>query len=203
MFYCKEQSETVFPQEKEPAENGRARKTISMSESKTIAEGLSKYAIGAKLRRLRLRKSMGLLELSKHTGLSPALLSKLERDVMHPTLPTLLRIALVFSVDLDFFFVPEPKPVLEMFQPVLPVLIALGLLAVANITLLILNALGLLPPLWVGTFIVYFALQSLKFRESSGFLLGHSMGGEIASGRQTLYDAPPAVKVFELAGKRR
>ena len=75
-----------------------------MSEPNTIAEELGKYAIGAKLRRLRLRKSMGLQELSKHTGLSPALLSKLERDVMHPTLPTLLRIALVFSVGLDHFF---------------------------------------------------------------------------------------------------
>jgi mannose-6-phosphate isomerase-like protein (cupin superfamily) len=59
---------------------------------------------------------MGLLELSKHTGLSPALLSKLERDVMHPTLPTLLRIAMVFSVGLDYFFVPEPKPVLEIVR---------------------------------------------------------------------------------------
>ena len=37
-----------------------------MKETKTISEGLGKYAIGAKLRRLRLRKSMGLLELSKH-----------------------------------------------------------------------------------------------------------------------------------------
>ena len=87
-----------------------------MNESETIAQGLSKYAIGAKLRRLRLRKSMGLVELSKHTGLSPALLSKLERDVMHPTLPTLLRIAMVFSVDLDYFFIPEPKPVLEVVR---------------------------------------------------------------------------------------
>jgi len=87
-----------------------------MKEAKTITEGLSKYAIGSKLRRLRLRKSMGLLELSKHTGLSPALLSKLERDVMHPTLPTLLRIAMVFSVDLDYFFVPEPKPILEIVR---------------------------------------------------------------------------------------
>src|SRR4051794_31440022 len=87
-----------------------------MKESKTIAEGLGKYAIGAKLRRLRLRKSMGLLELSKHTGLSPALLSKLERDVMHPTLPTLLRIAMVFSVGLEYFFNQEPKPLLEIVR---------------------------------------------------------------------------------------
>jgi transcriptional regulator with XRE-family HTH domain len=59
---------------------------------------------------------MGLLELSKHTGLSPALLSKLERDVMHPTLPTLLRIAMVFSVGLEYFFNPESRPVLEIVR---------------------------------------------------------------------------------------
>ncbi len=85
-------------------------------ESDTITNGLKTYAIGSKLRRLRLRKSMGLVELSRHTGLSPALLSKLERDVMHPTLPTLLRIAMVFSVGLEHFFNPEPQPVLEIVR---------------------------------------------------------------------------------------
>jgi len=85
-------------------------------ESETIRQGLERYSIGQKLRRLRLRKSMGLSELSKHTGLSPSLLSKLERDLMHPTLPTLLRIALVFSVGLEYFFNPEPKPVLEIMR---------------------------------------------------------------------------------------
>lgn len=84
--------------------------------SDTIVQGLKKYGIGSKLRRLRLRKSMGLLELSKHTGLSPALLSKLEREVMHPTLPTLLRIAMVFSVGLEYFFNPEARPVLEIVR---------------------------------------------------------------------------------------
>jgi len=84
--------------------------------SETITAGLKSYAIGSKLRKLRLRKSMGLVELSKHTGLSPALLSKLERDVMHPTLPTLLRIAMVFSVGLEYFFVPETKPVLAIVR---------------------------------------------------------------------------------------
>jgi transcriptional regulator with XRE-family HTH domain len=84
--------------------------------SDTITAGLKKYAIGSKLRRLRLRKSMGLVELGKHTGLSPALLSKLERDVMQPTLPTLLRIAMVFSVGLEYFFNAEPRPVLEIVR---------------------------------------------------------------------------------------
>ena len=85
-------------------------------ESDTLNAGLKKYGIGEKLRRLRLRKSMGLLELGKHTGLSPALLSKLERNVMHPTLPTLLRIALVFGVGLEHFFNPEPRPILQIVR---------------------------------------------------------------------------------------
>ncbi len=56
------------------------------------------------MRALRLRKKMGLVELGQHTGLSPALLSKIERGKMFPTLPTLLSVALVFSVGLDYFF---------------------------------------------------------------------------------------------------
>jgi transcriptional regulator with XRE-family HTH domain len=77
--------------------------------NKTIAEGLKPYALGEKLRGLRLKKSMGLVELGKHTGLSPAMLSKLERGKLFPTLPTLLRIAMVFSVGLDYFFTDERK----------------------------------------------------------------------------------------------
>src|SRR5579864_7676121 len=75
----------------------------------TVSEGLSRYSIGEKLRTLRLRKSMGLVELGKHTGFSAALLSKLERGKLFPTLPTLLRIAMVFGVGLDYFFTDERK----------------------------------------------------------------------------------------------
>jgi mannose-6-phosphate isomerase-like protein (cupin superfamily) len=52
---------------------------------------------------------MGLVELGKHTGLSAALLSKLERGKLFPTLPTLLRIAMVFGVGLEHFFTDERK----------------------------------------------------------------------------------------------
>ena len=75
----------------------------------TLADGLRNYAIGEKLRALRLRKKMGLVELGQHTKLSPALLSKIERGKLFPTLPTLLRIAMVFSVGLDFFFADDRK----------------------------------------------------------------------------------------------
>jgi transcriptional regulator with XRE-family HTH domain len=72
--------------------------------SDTLSNGLQAYGIGEKMRALRLRKKMGLVELGQHTGLSPALLSKIERGKMFPTLPTLLRVSLVFSVGLDYFF---------------------------------------------------------------------------------------------------
>jgi len=72
--------------------------------SKTLQDGLAAYGVGEKLRALRLKKKMGLVELGKHSGLSPAMLSKIERGRMFPTLPTMLRIALVFGVGLEFFF---------------------------------------------------------------------------------------------------
>lgn len=83
--------------------------------SDTLQDGLTKYAIGEKLRTLRLRKKLGLVDLGKHTGLSPALLSKLENGKLFPTLPTLMRIALVYSVGLDHFFArPDDGPVLSI-----------------------------------------------------------------------------------------
>jgi transcriptional regulator with XRE-family HTH domain len=77
--------------------------------SATLENGLREYAIGEKLRAMRLRKKIGLVQLGEHTGLSPALLSKIERGLMFPTLPTLLRIAMVFGVGLDFFFSDQRK----------------------------------------------------------------------------------------------
>ena len=53
--------------------------------SKTLQDGLNDYGIGAKIRALRLKK-------------------KIERGRLFPTLPTLLRIALVFGVGLEYFF---------------------------------------------------------------------------------------------------
>jgi transcriptional regulator with XRE-family HTH domain len=77
--------------------------------SETLTKGLGHYAIGEKLRALRLRKKMGLVELGRHTGLSAAMLSKVERGKLFPTLPTLYRIALVFSVGLEYFFSDDRK----------------------------------------------------------------------------------------------
>lgn len=70
----------------------------------STGRSLAAYHIGAKLRRLRLRKKLGLVDLGKHTGLSASMLSQLENGKAIPTLPTLERIAMVFDIGLDHFF---------------------------------------------------------------------------------------------------
>lgn len=77
--------------------------------SPAIEAGLKPYRIGEKLRGLRLARKLGLVELGRHTSLSPALLSKIERGKLYPPLPTLLRIALVFGVGLDYFISDERR----------------------------------------------------------------------------------------------
>ena len=83
--------------------------------SETLTNGLKRYEIGSKIRTLRLRKKLGLVQLGEHTGLSAALLSKIERGNLFPTLPTLLRIAMVFGVGLDYFFVEsDDNPIAQI-----------------------------------------------------------------------------------------
>lgn len=71
---------------------------------KTIRRILSNYRIGEKLRHLRLRKKVSLVNLGQKVGLSASLLSQLESGKLIPTLPTLARIGEVFNVGLDYFF---------------------------------------------------------------------------------------------------
>jgi len=72
--------------------------------SHSINQELHAYAIGNKIRRLRLRKGMPLVNLGKVSGLSSSMLCKLERGRALPTLPTLLRISHALGVELDYFF---------------------------------------------------------------------------------------------------
>jgi transcriptional regulator with XRE-family HTH domain len=61
-----------------------------------------------KLRGLRTAKRLTLSRLAAETGLSTALLSKLETDRMIPTLPTLATISRVYGVGMSYFF-SEPS----------------------------------------------------------------------------------------------
>jgi transcriptional regulator with XRE-family HTH domain len=77
---------------------------MAESSGETIQRVLSSYEIGKKLRQLRLRKKIALIDLGRHTGLSASMLSQLENGKLTPTLATLARIAMVFDVGLDHFF---------------------------------------------------------------------------------------------------
>lgn len=69
------------------------------------AEGLLSAAqLGQRIKKLRLKRSMGLVELGKQTGLSASFLSQLETGRVIPTLRNLARISLVFGKDLSYFF---------------------------------------------------------------------------------------------------
>lgn len=85
--------------------------------SDTLADGLAQYGIGKKIRALRSAKKLGLVQLGEHSGLSSGMLSKIERGQIVPTLPTLLRIAMVFGVGLDHFFGPsEAGPIISVVR---------------------------------------------------------------------------------------
>ena len=75
----------------------------------TAERFIAEKRIGERIKRLRLKKSMGLVELGRHTGLSASFLSQLETGRVVPTLRNLARIAMVFSKDLSYFFETEPN----------------------------------------------------------------------------------------------
>ncbi|MGB6691828.1 MAG: XRE family transcriptional regulator [Terracidiphilus sp.] len=82
----------------------------SQVDSETTERFIAEKHIGERIKRLRLKKSMGLVELGRHTGLSASFLSQLETGRVVPTLRNLARIAMVFSKDLSYFFDTEPLP---------------------------------------------------------------------------------------------
>jgi transcriptional regulator with XRE-family HTH domain len=77
---------------------------------------IAEKRIGERIKRLRLKKSMGLVELGRHTGLSASFLSQLETGRVVPTLRNLARVAMVFSKDLSYFFETEPHTIFRVHR---------------------------------------------------------------------------------------
>lgn len=77
---------------------------------------IAEKRIGERIRRLRLKRSMGLVELGRHAGLSASFLSQLETGRVVPTLRNLARIAMVFGRDLSYFFEPEPHALFRVHR---------------------------------------------------------------------------------------
>jgi hypothetical protein len=87
-----------------------------------------------------------------------------------------------------------------------PVLVVLSVLAVTNWILFALNAVGLLPPLWVVSFLIYFGIQAWKYRESSEvFQESYTLARQIGQLRIVLadledYPFPPGSDLAALCG---
>ena len=84
--------------------------------SSTADAFIAEKRIGERIRRLRLKRSMGLVELGRHAGLSASFLSQLETGRVVPTLRNLARIAMVFGRDLSYFFQPEPHALFRVHR---------------------------------------------------------------------------------------
>ena len=83
---------------------------VSAEAAESFIEG---KRLGERIKFLRQRKGMGLVELGRYTGLSASFLSQLETGRVVPTLRNLARIAMVFSRDMSYFFQPEEP---ELFR---------------------------------------------------------------------------------------
>ncbi len=77
---------------------------IDVVETAKVEQTIDDKGIGDRIRRLRLKRSMGLVELGQRTGLSASFLSQLETGRVIPTIRNLAKIALVFEKDLAYFF---------------------------------------------------------------------------------------------------
>jgi transcriptional regulator with XRE-family HTH domain len=94
-----------FARQRATGRLAKSEREFAMSKTVSYAQwSLESYCIGMKLRTLRTRKRLTLSRLAEETGLSTALLSKLETDRMIPTLPTLATISRVYGVGMSFFF---------------------------------------------------------------------------------------------------
>ncbi len=74
---------------------------------KEIQREVDALYLGAKIRKLRQRRSLTLQDLSDLSGLSKSLLSQIENDASIPPIPTLVRIARALGVGIAGFFRQE------------------------------------------------------------------------------------------------
>jgi transcriptional regulator with XRE-family HTH domain len=100
----------------EPATVRSEETQKSQVDNETTERFIAEKHIGERIKRLRLKKSMGLVELGRHTGLSASFLSQLETGRVVPTLRNLARIAMVFSKDLSYFFETEPQAMFRVHK---------------------------------------------------------------------------------------
>jgi transcriptional regulator with XRE-family HTH domain len=93
---------------------GKTNPQVDTVDEATAEASIEAKNIGEKIRRLRLKRSMGLVEFGQQVGLSASFLSQLETGRVVPTLRNLARIALVFKKDFSYFLSEETDAVFRV-----------------------------------------------------------------------------------------
>ncbi|HOJ64001.1 MAG TPA: XRE family transcriptional regulator [Spirochaetota bacterium] len=65
---------------------------------------MSEYRFGDKIRQIRERKKITLKEIAEKINVTESLLSQIERNKVSPAIDTLLKIAEVLEIDLEYLF---------------------------------------------------------------------------------------------------
>ena len=71
--------------------------------------GTRRLAIGARLKDLRTQQGLSQTELARHIGVTPSTISQIESNLIYPSLPALIKMSEVLSVDLQIFFQDTDK----------------------------------------------------------------------------------------------
>ena len=77
------------------------RKTISFDSEKRIGGEMD---IGRRVKELRFKKGLSQTELAQFVGVTPSTISQIEGNMIYPSLPGLVKMAEVLSVDISSFF---------------------------------------------------------------------------------------------------
>ena len=64
----------------------------------------SKIDLGTRLKELRSRRGISQTELARQVGVTPSNISQVENDLIYPSLPALIKIAEILSVEVSAFF---------------------------------------------------------------------------------------------------
>jgi transcriptional regulator with XRE-family HTH domain len=78
--------------------------TVGVTVFMKTEKGQVKYRFGSTIREVRERKGMTLANLAGGADISVSLVSQIERNIVSPSIDTLLKLADVLEIDLDYLF---------------------------------------------------------------------------------------------------
>jgi transcriptional regulator with XRE-family HTH domain len=107
-------------------ETGHLNPTFDAVDESRVEACIEAKAIGQTIRAVRLKRSMGLVELGRQTGLSASFLSQIETGKVVPTVRNLARLALVLKKDIHYFLTQRNEPPFNLSRPKERILLSLG-----------------------------------------------------------------------------